>query len=410
MTCARGGPVRLLVLLWLAAVSCRTTIIGVAPILPNVIEDLGLSHTAGGFLFSLPLLMMGLMAIPGGLLADRVGPGRVIALGLLVLAAGSALRAGGGSAGLFAATALLGGAIGIIQPALPRVVRERFPERIGLATAVYSSGYTVGTLVAVLGTSAWLLPALGDLGWQGTFVFWGLIAGATAVGWRGLLGPGGGAGRSAVDLGAFGPVLRDALLWRVAVVQMTNSAAFFAANAWLTAYYESLAWPPARAAIPLGVLTGVGAVAGFLAPALTDRLRARRPLLLIACAVAVVGMTGIALAPASFAWVWSGLFGFGIFGSFTISLALPVDISPPARVGTSTGVALTVGYVGALIGPLLVGYLHDVTESFSGGIAAMFALTAVMTAVALTVPETYGRATAGRPGAGVPAGRGRAAG
>lgn len=398
MTDTRRDRARLLVLICLAAVNCRTPVIGVAPILGRMIEELGLSHTAGGFLFSLPVLLMGLLAIPGGLVADRSGPGRVIGVGLTLLAVASALRAADSSAVLFAATALLGGAIGVIQPALPRIVRERFADQIGFATAVYSAGFFIGTLVAVVGTSAWLLPALGRWGWRGTFVFWGLLAAATAAGWYRALEPGAARSRGTAGLGAFGAVLLDPLLWRVALIQMTNSATFYTTNAWLTAYYESLGWPLARAALPLGIFSAVGAIAGFLAPALTDRMRARWPTLVISCALSVAGLVGFLLAPASLAWLWSSLFGAGLYASFTVGLALPVDISHPARVGTVTGVVLTVGYAGALVGPLLAGYLRDVTGSFAGGIVAMLALSVVMTAAAVRLPETYGWAAAsGQP-------------
>ncbi len=390
MTGSRLGRTRLLVLIGLVAINCRAPVIGVAPILGRMIEDLGLSHTAGGFLFSLPVLLMGLLAIPGGLLADRSGPGRVIGIGLLVAGAASALRAADGSPVLFAATLLVGGAIGVVQPALPRIVRERFGDRVGFATGVYSGGFFLGTLLAVVGTSTWLLPALGRWGWRGTFVFWGLVAAATAAGWYRALEPGAAGGRGAVGAGAFAAVLRDSLLWRIALLQMTNSAAFYTTNAWLTAYYESLGWPLARAAAPLGVFSAVGAVAGFLAPTLTDRARARRPTLLAACLLSVGGLVGLLVSPQSPAWLWSGIFGAGLYASFTIGLALPVDISPPARVATATGVALTVGYAGALVGPLLAGYLRDVTGSFAGGITAMLALTVAMTGAALALPETYG--------------------
>lgn len=378
----------LLALAWLAAFNCRTPIIGVAPILPRVIEDLGLSHTAGGLLFSLPVLLMGLLAVPGGLLADRFGPGRVIGTTLLALAAAGAVRAADGAPVLFGATALVGGAIGVIQPALPRLVRERFADRIGLATAVFSAGFFSGALVAVMATSAWLLPALGDRGWRGTFAVWGALAAATGLGWLPFGRAGGG--RTAAEPGALGAVLGDPLLWRLALLQAANSATYYTMNAWLTAYYESLGWPLPRAAVPLGVLSAVGGIAGFLAPPLTDRLRARRPVLVASCLVSVVGLAALLLAPTTLVWLWSGLFGVGLYGSFTLTLALPVDISPAARVGTATGLVLTVGFAGALAGPLVAGYLRDATGGYGAGLAAMLVLTAVMTATALTLPETYG--------------------
>src|SRR5437764_375605 len=75
------------------AATTRFGIIAVAPLLPLLQEDLGLSGTAAGVLFGLPILLMGVFAIPGGALADRIGPARSVALGVGCIAIGGGLRA-----------------------------------------------------------------------------------------------------------------------------------------------------------------------------------------------------------------------------------------------------------------------------------------------------------------------------
>lgn len=382
-----GDHGRLLGLIWVSAISCRAPILGVGPVLPRVIEDLALSHTAAGVLFALPVLMMGVVSVLGGIVADRVGAARVIGAGLLAVAGAGALRAAGSAAALFGGTALLGGAIGVTQAALPRIVQERFAARIGLATAVYSSGFTVGALLAVTLTSTWLVPLTG--GWRGTFLAWTAVAAVPALFWwpYAAAAP---RGTAVFDTATFGVVLKDGLLWRIALLQTMNSAAFYGTTAWLTAYFEHLGWPAARAAWPLAVFTAAGALAGFLAPVLSDRIHARRGLLVGTCALSVAGLAGFLVAPEGLVWASSAAYGVGLFASYTINLTLPVDVSAPTRVGAATGVVFSVGHGGGLFGPFLVGLLRDWTGGFDAGLVALLAMVVVMTAFALSVPETYG--------------------
>lgn len=384
-----GSRTALLAVIWVSALSCRAPILGVGPILPRVIEDIGLSHTAAGFLFAIPVLMMGLVGIPGGLLADRIGAGRVMGPGLVAIGVASALRAVGGPAGLFAGTAFLGLAVGALQPALPRIVRAGFADRIGVGTAVYSTGFTVGALLGVAATPALLLPAVGDRGWRGTLVVWGAFSVLSALLWP-RFRHAGARTASRVDAGSFAAVLREGLLWRISGMVVANSAVFYACNAWLTAHYETLGWPTARAAMPLTLLTAVGSAVGFVAPVVSDRLGSRRGAVLGSALVAVLGMAGFLVAPAELAWPSAALFGAGLFANYTLSLALPVDVSPRAHVGAATGVVFALSHGGSLVGTLATGVLRDLTGDFRAGIAALLATTVVMVGFALTIPETYG--------------------
>src|SRR4051794_23105430 len=65
-----GGATALLAASWLVAANTRFALIAVAPLLPLIETDLGLSGTAAGVVFGLPILLMGVFAIPGGALAD----------------------------------------------------------------------------------------------------------------------------------------------------------------------------------------------------------------------------------------------------------------------------------------------------------------------------------------------------
>ena len=119
-------------LLTLVAFNLRTGLIGVGPVLPDVTNDLHLSHTQGSLLVALPTALMGLAALPGGRLVDRFGARAIITVGLALVAIAGGLRA---AASVFPIlvllTAFFGIGIGISQPGLPRLGLRPFSEKCG---------------------------------------------------------------------------------------------------------------------------------------------------------------------------------------------------------------------------------------------------------------------------------------
>src|SRR6185437_3201560 len=63
-------------LLWWAGVDLRLTILAVPPVLPLIHRDLALDEKSVAALTGLPVLLFGLLAIPGSLLIARLGARR----------------------------------------------------------------------------------------------------------------------------------------------------------------------------------------------------------------------------------------------------------------------------------------------------------------------------------------------
>src|SRR6478609_7616715 len=79
-------------LLWLAGVGSRITILAVPPVIPLIRTDLGMSETQVGILTGLPPVLFACTAVLGSLLIARFGAVMTLIVGLFVTAAGSALR------------------------------------------------------------------------------------------------------------------------------------------------------------------------------------------------------------------------------------------------------------------------------------------------------------------------------
>src|SRR5919204_1549838 len=115
-------------LLWLAGMDLRLTLLAVPPVLPLIHSDLQLDEKGIAALSGLPVLLLGIAAVPGSLLIARIGPRRALILGLAVIGVSSALRGLGPSVPvLFAMTLCMGVGISFCQPTLPTLVRRWFP-------------------------------------------------------------------------------------------------------------------------------------------------------------------------------------------------------------------------------------------------------------------------------------------
>src|SRR4029453_16269098 len=101
-----AGPLRALLLLWLAGNALRLTILAVPPVIPLIHDDLHMSQTEVGILSGLPMVLFAGAAIAGSLLIARLSAMKTMIIGLLLCAAGSALRGVGPSL-----TMLYGGTI-----------------------------------------------------------------------------------------------------------------------------------------------------------------------------------------------------------------------------------------------------------------------------------------------------------
>jgi len=181
MRLTRKDWVRLL-LLWLGGIDLRLTMLAVPPLIPLIHRELHLDEKAVGALVSLPVLLLAVAAVPGSLLIAKLGVRGALLTGLGFIAVFGALRGFGPSTSvLFSATFLMGVGVAVSQPAFPSLVREWFPRRIAIATAVYSNGILIGeTIPTALTAPVGVLPlAHGD--WRWAIGMWSVLVAATAI-------------------------------------------------------------------------------------------------------------------------------------------------------------------------------------------------------------------------------------
>src|SRR3954447_26323035 len=88
----RGQVLLCVLLLWLAGVGSRITILAVPPVIPLIRTELGMSETQVGILAGLPPVLFARPAVLGPVSIARFGALAPLVAGLLATAPGSALR------------------------------------------------------------------------------------------------------------------------------------------------------------------------------------------------------------------------------------------------------------------------------------------------------------------------------
>jgi len=146
-------------------------------------EELLLTYTQTSLLFISPILMMVVVAIPGGLIADRIGIRKAAGIGAIIIAVGTILRGTAADAStLLAFTFIYGLGFGLSFPNLPKLVSAWAPrEKAGVATGTFATGIMTGTALPLAITMPLVFPITNTF--QGVFFIWSIPPIIAAILW-----------------------------------------------------------------------------------------------------------------------------------------------------------------------------------------------------------------------------------
>ena len=229
-------PVLLGASLVLIAFNLRPALASLAPVLPEVMRDRGLSPTGGSLLTTLPVLCLGLFAPLAPRLARSFGSeGAILGL-LIVLALGTALRGLAGLSALIGGAIIAGAAIGIINVLLPGLVKRDFPRHAALMTGLYTMALCGGAAAAE-GATQPLKSWLGD-SWPAALAIWTVPVILVIVLWLPQLPK--RARQAAPHPGQHVSLWRDPLAWQVTLFMGLQSALAYCTFGWLVPILREL--------------------------------------------------------------------------------------------------------------------------------------------------------------------------
>jgi MFS family permease len=365
--------------------------------------ELGVTDAQIGFLLGPAFaLLYTLLGVPVAWLADRHPRRELIALGIAIWSACTALT---GLARSPAQIALgrFGLGVGQAAGAAPAhsLIADYFPpERRATALAIFQTGVPIGMMLGTLIGGVLVAP----LGWRGVFVWVGLPGIAVALLVRltvrepaRALPPGGGRGLAGVlreFASAIVQLLAIPTFRAIAFGGMLAATAGTAFGFWLpTMFVRSHGMSLAKFGMTYGIVSGLAGIAGTtLAGVLADRLARVDPRWRLRVAAASVGLSipllvAICTVPDPTVAMWlsvpSGIVGAGYA---PVLFAIAQSLAPARlRAMCSAVLILFITGAGMLIGPWAVGALSDVLEARFGEDSLRAALVALIATMSLGV-------------------------
>jgi len=380
----RGGVRRetalLLFAIVLVSLNLRSALTVIGPLIRDVREGDGLSGTAVGLLAAAPLLAFGLISPLGPRLAGRFGIERTLVACMLLLAASLALRPLPSVVLLFAGTFAAGAAIAVANVLLPALVKRRFGAQATFVTGLYSVALGLGAALA----AGLAVPSEGWLGdsWRAALAVWAVPALLSALIWLPLLGGPRSSGASAAGVRV--NLWRDRVAWGVTSYMALLAVQFYSQVAWLPEIYRHEGMSKSAAGALLSLSLVVGIPMGFAVGAVAGRLRDQRPIVWAGGIATLGGWVGVLVAPDAAPGLWAVLFGLGFGTGFTLVLSLFVlRAADTSHAVALSGMAQSVGYTLAAVGPIAVGALHDLTGGWHVPLVVLIGVAAADLAVGL---------------------------
>ncbi|MBV0933114.1 CynX/NimT family MFS transporter [Marinobacterium weihaiense] len=372
------------------ALNLRPIVTSHGPLLESIRQSTGLGLQSASLLTVLPMLCMGVFA----LLLPRIGrwlsEGGWVLFGLLAIAVACGWRFWLEDGASLVVTALVAGiGVAVVQSLAPGVVKRWYTHKVPLGMGLYSAALMGGGGLAAV-VSPLVARASGH--WQAGLGIWLLPAVLALLCWR--LRP-----RDGVSTAAAPPqlnCLRNRRAWLLAAYFGLANGGYASMVAWLPLYAQSLGWSAADSGELIGLMTLLQVCAALCVPLLCRGRVDRRPWLLLAVGLQLIGFSGLLFWPEPGLVVWVALIGYGLGSCFALTLTLTLDhLEGPAMAGVLAAFVQGVGFVITALVPYLAGLLHDLAGSFAASWGLILVtLVAMLMVTGRFAPQGYAQAMA----------------
>jgi CP family cyanate transporter-like MFS transporter len=372
-----AGRTAVLLGILLIALSLRSAVAALSPIVDQISHDIPLDPLVIGIIGAAPPVTFALTGLVTPWISRRLGLEGALLLAAGAMVLGHLARSLAPSAGmLIVATTLTLVGAGIGNVMLPPVVKRYFPDRITQITMLYAVLIAISTALPALAA----VPVADAFGWRASLGVWFLLALTAVAPWivatvrhrralaRARLADDGGV---ETELGLEGRLLRSPVAWAVTIVFAISSFNVYAAFAWLPSLLvQSAHVSTAQAGTLLSLYAFIGFPTAVLTPYIAARIRNVGLLVYFALACILIGYAGLIFAPAAAPVLWIVIAGVGPM-LFPLSLVL-INTRTRTHAGSValSGFAQGFGYVIAAAGPLLFGILDQSTGGW--GIPLVF--------------------------------------
>ena len=366
----------MIIALFIASLNLRPSINSIAPLLETIRTSLGMNASVASLLTSIPVLCMGLFAPLAVKFSGKWGIERVLGWSLLVIGVGTILRFFTHSTSFLLITALIAGiGIAFAGPLLPGFIKRHFPKHVPSMIAIYTVALTLGAALS----SSLIVPMQNSMNsWQSALGIWGVLAFVAVLLWwlfvmRHI--------KPQDHLASTGTKTKmpwtNKKAWLLTLTFGLMAMLFYSFTAWLPEIIQGMGYSKSYAASALTIFVVVQIPVSLVLPILLRKFPSRRLWLMVATLLQLVGIVMLAFSIEPL--VATFFIGVGAGGLFSLNLLLPLDATDnPQEAAAWSAMTQSVGYVIGATGPLILGWIHDATDSFSTAIAGLIVINLAM--------------------------------
>jgi MFS family permease len=384
---------------WLVIVGCVTHAVntglsyfGMSAYFPSFEREFGWSRTAISGAFSLARIESGLLGPMEGYVTDRVGPQRMMFIGLFLCVGGFlALSLVDSLTMLYAVIVLgivLGSSLGYNMP-ISVLIAKVFRERRSLAFGIFRMGPGIsGPMVPLVG---WMI---GLWGWRTAAVISGCILLAVGLPLACVINKIYSQEEAAAETSAGNPkesrqlstdpqftlkqALRHRSFWLLSVAMGLRHLVTEGVSVHFVILLVDRGWSTEAASTLLGISALIGAPArigmGWLGDLLDKRRLVMALLMALSVSVLLMGYTAQGVVFATFMIIYSLAYG----GLAALQKPIRADYFGTRAFATIQGMSRSVITTVTFLGPIIAGFFYDLTKSYT----IAFSVFAVMSLLA----------------------------
>ena len=355
------------------AANLRAPLTSVGPLVSLIRGDLHISNALAGMITTIPLFIFALVSPFAPSLGRKYGTRLVVFCSAIFLTIGIILRSLSGGIGLFVGTAILGLAISVCNVLIPSLIKQDFSKRIGIMMGVFSvSMNTFGAMASGIS-----IPIATRLGWSGSLGIWASLSFITIILWIPQLKVRNqGVATVQKQVGKNINIWKSTLAWQVALFMGLQSLVFYSMVAWLPYILINQGMSSNKAGWMLSLMQLALIPFTFIVSVLAGRKSNQRSLVTIGSLCIIIGISGLLNGNSTLAFLWIIILGIG--GGFTFSLSMiffSLRTENADEAARLSGMAQSIGYLLAAFGPMLFGFLHDATNSWTTPLIMLIGVT-----------------------------------
>lgn len=375
MNNTRKHSVFLVLGIFLLGACMRTPITSIPTVINNIAATLGVQATSLGILTTLPLICFGVFAPFVPVISRRLGNELTIAIITVILFIGSYMRIINQPL-LFVGTILVGLAITFMNVLLPAIITDNMPAKIGTMTSLYTLSMTFFSVFGA-GLSA---PIAQKTSWQFVVQLISLIALITFIVW--LPNVRFNCRDKAITTSKTASVWQNKTAWFMLFYFGLASLIFYTLVAWLPTMAIAAGISANTASLLAGLFQLASVPTSFLMPILAVRTHNRTRLIVIAAVATLVGIVALMIPIHSVIYfaIINIILGLATAATFSLTMTmLGLKTKTPEQTRNLSGMAQSIGYLIAAVGPVLTGALQNMTHSWLTSDLFMLAVIIIFT-------------------------------